>query len=275
MKIGLVGSDSSHTDKVVARWGGRHELLLAEGHRPPGELNIAPEVAASITVVDNVADLIGRVDGALVGHRLGSEHRAAAVTLLEAGIPVFVDKPLAGNLGDAEAIVAAAERGGAPVSSWSALRWSSVATLASRLDITRLLIEGPADPESPFGGIAFYAVHCADLAVALLGGRVRDIAVRFEDDLVVTDVAVGGRRATLVLTPPAAARGFRLVAESRTQTVDRPIELKHDYMNPIADIAEELFATRVAMQTRDELLDVVRITDAMNAAVAARRGNHP
>jgi predicted dehydrogenase len=40
-------------------------------------------------------------------------HEAAAVPLLERGVPVLVEKPLAGNLAGADAILAAAERGGA------------------------------------------------------------------------------------------------------------------------------------------------------------------
>ncbi len=273
MRIAVVGNDSSHADKFVARWAGVHELIVAEATRHPREFDVDPELTSTITVVDTVDGLIGWADGAVVGHRRGSQHRAAAVPLLEAGIPVFVDKPLAGSRADAEAIVAAAEAGGAALASWSALRWSPLATMARALDPIRLLVEGPADPKSEYGGISFYGVHCADLAVALLGSSLSEVSVRVEDDLVITDLRIGDRSASLVLTPPDRAQGFRLVAESRTHAMDRTIVLKSDYMNQVADLAEEMFATGVALQTRNELLAVVRITDAMEAALADREGN--
>lgn len=271
MRIGLVGTDSTHTDKFVARWAGEHQLLLAEATRLPGELTGDPSSASAIRVVDTAADLVGLVDGAVVGHRRASQHQAAAVPLLEAGIPVFVDKPLAADLSEAEAVIAAAERGGAALASWSALRWSAAATLAGRLELTSVLMEGPADPASEFGGISFYGVHCADLAVALLGGPVESIEVRVGEGEVVTELTVRDVPATIVLRPPASMPGFRLGAQSRTGRLDRPIELKADYLDPVADLAAEIFATRMALQSRAELLDVVRITDAMDAAVAASR----
>ena len=272
MKLALVGSDSSHTNTFVARWGGRHELFLAEATRPPGELTADADVASAITVVDSVADLVGRVDGAVVWHRRATQHRAAAVPLLEAGIPVFVDKPLAATMDDAEAILDAASRGGVPVASWSALRWSSVATVAGRMGLTELRLEGPADPESEFDGIGFYGIHLADLAVALLGGPVQTVAVRFDGDDVVADVTINGVTATLVMSHPSVAHGFRLIGQGAGGAIHRPIELMSDYMYPVADIAQELFATKVWLQSRSELLDVVSITEAMDKAVQARGG---
>lgn len=56
----------------------------------------------------------GRYDAAFV-HAATPAHPELARTLIEAGVPTFVDKPLADNLSDAEAIVGLAARHGTPL----------------------------------------------------------------------------------------------------------------------------------------------------------------
>ena len=50
--------------------------------------------------VDNYQDMIGKVDGVLLARDDYSEHRTMAEPFLQAGIPVFVDKPLTDNVDD-------------------------------------------------------------------------------------------------------------------------------------------------------------------------------
>jgi hypothetical protein len=47
------------------------------------------------TVVDNFTDMIGQVDGVLLARDDAETHYEFAVPFLEAGIPIYVDKPLA------------------------------------------------------------------------------------------------------------------------------------------------------------------------------------
>ncbi|MHB1104601.1 MAG: Gfo/Idh/MocA family oxidoreductase [Devosia sp.] len=79
-------------------------------------------------------DLAGRVDAVIVGDRHGALHREHAVPHLVAGLPVFVDKPPACSVADAEAMLEAAAKSGAPLLSGSALRWQAdTAVLESRM----------------------------------------------------------------------------------------------------------------------------------------------
>lgn len=59
----------------------------------------------------DVRDVAGSVDAAVVAVPT-PYHRAVATTLLEAGVHVLVEKPLAADVADAEAIVAAADAAG-------------------------------------------------------------------------------------------------------------------------------------------------------------------
>jgi predicted dehydrogenase len=63
----------------------------------------APKVAAASNIPNVVArpeDVIGQVDAVIIGTDDGHEHVRRARPFLEAGLPVFVDKPLAINVPD-------------------------------------------------------------------------------------------------------------------------------------------------------------------------------
>lgn len=51
-------------------------------------------------VVDTPEDVIGEVDAVIVATDIGGEHVERARPFVEAGLPVFIDKPLADNLDD-------------------------------------------------------------------------------------------------------------------------------------------------------------------------------
>lgn len=51
-------------------------------------------------VVENPADVIGQVDAVVIATDIGREHVARARPFVEAGLPVFVDKPLTDNAPD-------------------------------------------------------------------------------------------------------------------------------------------------------------------------------
>ena len=57
-------------------------------------LSLIPEV------VDRPEDLIGRVDAVIIATDKGFEHRSRALPFIEAGLPLFIDKPLCDNLED-------------------------------------------------------------------------------------------------------------------------------------------------------------------------------
>jgi predicted dehydrogenase len=63
----------------------------------------APRIAAASKIAKVVArpeDVIGQVDAVIIGTDDGHEHVRRAQSFIEAGLPVFVDKPLAINVSD-------------------------------------------------------------------------------------------------------------------------------------------------------------------------------
>ena len=63
----------------------------------PADAELVAKVAALPNVVKNAEDVIGHVDAVLIATDKGEEHVARCRPFVEAGIPVFVDKPLCNN----------------------------------------------------------------------------------------------------------------------------------------------------------------------------------
>lgn len=74
-------------------------------------------------VVENPTDVIGEVDAVIIATDIGSEHVERARPFVEAGLPVFVDKPMVDNEADLK-IFAAWVAAGRPILSSSSMRYA-------------------------------------------------------------------------------------------------------------------------------------------------------
>ncbi|MFH1008313.1 MAG: Gfo/Idh/MocA family oxidoreductase [Candidatus Latescibacterota bacterium] len=73
-------------------------------------------------VVERAEDVIGQVDAVIIGTDIGSQHVERARPFIEAGLPVFIDKPLADNEADLKTFIEW-KRAGKKFLSSSAMRY--------------------------------------------------------------------------------------------------------------------------------------------------------
>ena len=97
MNIGIVGAENSHTAAIA-------KLINVEKRIPGvrvthvwGETKAYAKAAAEAGQIPHIVarpeDMIGQVEAACVDHRHGKFHLPAVKPLLEAKLPLFVDKP--------------------------------------------------------------------------------------------------------------------------------------------------------------------------------------
>lgn len=277
IRIGIVGSDNSHAEafsklcnvpqeltvedaKVVAIFGvdaARTKEVATLGNVP--------------TIVEKPEDMIGSIDAALVVFRHGGLHRQFAEPLLKAGIPLFVDKPLAIAPDDARALLDLAEAKKVPLTSFSTLRYSrdmqafiKEAEAAGPVSVS--VFSGPADRKSEYGGLPFYGIHTVELAQALNGAGVVSVrALENNKNVVATLTYADGRVVTLNFMGEAAYV-FHMLAFGKNGHVGRALDAGTCYKDGL-EIVLSMVKTGKAPLTRNELLEPVLILDAIEKSL--------
>ncbi|MFM7034128.1 MAG: Gfo/Idh/MocA family protein [Planctomycetia bacterium] len=110
MKVGVVGC--GHLGAIHARLlAARPDVELVGVVDPSLESRTRVAEAHGCRSFESPRDLVGAVDAAVVAAPTGL-HAAVSLPLLEAGIDLLVEKPIAATVEDARAIVIAARRHG-------------------------------------------------------------------------------------------------------------------------------------------------------------------
>ena len=124
-------------------------------------------------------EVIGKVDAAIVAVPTVA-HAEVACALLEAGIDVLVEKPIAPNLAEADRIVAAAERGGRIVQvghlerfNPAVLALEKLATIPLFFEIHRMSVFTLRSLDVDV--VLDLMIHDLDIVLALAGSTLKDI----------------------------------------------------------------------------------------------------
>jgi hypothetical protein len=218
----------------------------------------------------NVEELAGRVDAVLVCGDPSGPRLEWARWSLGAGLPTFVDKPLATEVPEAEALIALAQATGTPLMSASALRFSRELAAVDRDasgDITTVLGVGPED-------LFLYGVHVAEFIQAALGPgvqTVRALGTPEKYHIFMDWGPPGGtgvspvpapRKTAVWLVGPAVAPGFRMILV--TERANLPLTIA-DSTGNFGDMLRAFCRMVESGQPPipyENMLEIVRILDA-------------
>lgn len=132
------------------------------------ERNISESIASSSgidTVVDELVDMVGQVDAVILGRDDPENHVAMARPFIEAGIPIFIDKPLAYSREDLEWF-AEQYRKGRFIMSCSSMRYANECRIAKQ----ELSALGPIELVTAVGKKDWkkYGIHLLEAVFAVL-----------------------------------------------------------------------------------------------------------
>ena len=212
IRLGIVSLESTHVDAFCRVFNsdssepthleGAVVVALCNQDNDPARIAQLQQEWGIEVIVPNPRDLLGMVDAALICGRDGSRHLEQARPFIEAGLPVFVDKPMALSLDDAQDLLGLALEHGAPVMSASGLRYSE--ELEAALDeigddeIVHANLIGP-------GELFFYGIHLTDILNAAMGPGVQAVSNlgELEFDLISVSYADGRSASLQLLRDPA------------------------------------------------------------------------
>jgi predicted dehydrogenase len=213
-RLGIIGLDTSH---VIAFT----KILNQEDHKDhvPGARVVAafkggsPDVKSSysrvdgftnqlredygVRIMDSIEKLCENVDGILLESVDGRPHLEQARPVIEKGLPLFIDKPVAGSLKDAIEIYQLAAEANVPVFSSSSYRfYESLQQVKSKDvgEIRSVISYGPCSLEPHHPDLFWYGVHPTEALFTLMGVGCQTVSrVSTKDTDVVTGVWSDGR----------------------------------------------------------------------------------
>lgn len=287
IRLGIVDCDTSHCGAFTQRlhhvgvpedqWVDGAQVVAAV----PGTSLVSPELIPryvdelrgyGVEILERPEDLLGRVDGVLIESVDGSVHLERALPFVEAGVPLWVDKPLTTSTADAVRLLDAAEARAVPIFAASALRYTvEIAEVrANGEELGSVLgadTYGPASEHPRNPGLFNYGVHAVEMLYQLLGPGCRSVRdIRQDGVEVVVGVWEDGRIGTVRGTRQGTyAFGFTAFCERKV--VPQAVDGRYYYRELLRAMVGMFESGRQPLSRR-ELLEPVAFQEAANRSAA-------
>jgi predicted dehydrogenase len=289
-RIGLIGLDTSHapdfTRPFNARGASAEDLggFRVVAAYPRGSRDIEASVSRvpeyvqemrdlGVEIVDSIPALLAKVDFVMLTTNDGRVHLEQALPVIEAGKPLYIDKPMAASLADVLALFDAARAKNVPVFSASSLRWTPGA-LELRGGAQGAVVGADAfswaalEPTHP--DLYWYGIHGVEILYTVMGPGCRSVSrFRTKDAELCVGQWVDGRIGTF--------RGLRSSEHSYGGTVFAEkkivyLPLGSDY-TPLLKAIARFFATGRPPVAEAETIEIYAFMSAADRSKA--RGGRP
>jgi predicted dehydrogenase len=184
-RIGILGSENSHAMAFSRIFNGLEpeekgkypdmKVVAIGGHEAEPSQKVMEECGLEF-IADRPEDMLGRVDAVMVTARNGAFHSEFALPFIEAGLPLFIDKPIANDGEDALRLLQRAKEKGVPVVGGSSTKYvPDVLALKKAVESGELgrvvsgSISAPVNLDNPYGGFYFYASHLVEISMTVFG----------------------------------------------------------------------------------------------------------
>ena len=218
LRIGIIGCDTSHAiaftkvindpndkdhvpgGKVVAAYKGGSKDIPGSSSRVDGYAQQLQE-KFGVKMVDSVAELCQEVDVVLLESLDGRPHLDQVRPVIQAGKPVFIDKPLAGSLRDVIEINRLAQKNHVPWFSSSAYRYYDCMIEVKNTNVGEVrgaVSYGPCELEPHHPDFFWYGIHTTEALFTVMGSGCESVVRTSTTNTdVATGIWSGGRVGTL------------------------------------------------------------------------------
>ena len=222
--------------------------------------------AAGVEMVDSPEELLGRVDGVMIESDDGRTHLERARPFLEAGLPVWIDKPLAFSLAEAREILDLAASHKAPGFSASSLRYAAEVVDVKQQSQTYGEVLGamtfsPSKDQGSNPGLIYYGIHAIEMLYALMGPGCRWVSgAESPEGIVVTAQWDDGRICSLRGTR-AGSHAFGFTAWCEKTVVQRVVNTGFIYRELMKQVVV-FFQTGISPVPLEETFETIAFGQA-------------
>lgn len=286
MKIGIIGTDTSHCIAFTELLNDQEHLHhVSKGQvvaafpcgSPDFELSISRvagfveqlESRFAVRILDSAEQIAEASDAILLLCADGRVHREVFEKLAPYGKPIFIDKPIANTIADAEAIAKLAIEWNVPVMSSSALRYAEALTVNLQNnddgEIIGVDCYGPLNMEITQKGYFWYGIHSVEMLFAAMGGGCAEVTATTTGD---QETIIGKWKDGRVGT----VRGSRNIWHPFTATIHRErnsafVEVNSSakpFYASLLDQVMNMFETGKPTVEMEITLEIVRFIEAAN-----------
>ena len=218
------------------------------------------ETLARVVGIDEVCDDITEcgqdVDGILIADDCTCKHYRHADPLWQAGKPMFIDKPLAGTIEEAEAVVAKAEAHGVPLFSASGLQFTrEIEEARPEIEkLGRVLCALAANPNE----LVFYGIHGLAMLYQLYGPGIESVQNIGEGSLDIVKYRWRDGRIGLQVGLEEGRPGWKLTVFGEKGRLDIPTgDADYFYWRVMSQFVEMVRSGEQPL-TNDQMLEIIR-----------------
>ncbi len=284
LRIGIVDCDTSHVVQFTMRLNhvGIDEEQWVDGANIVAAVPLPSEILEQEKIDEYVEQLRGwdveiaekpedllemGLDGVCIEAVDGSVHLERAKPFLEAGMPLYIDKPFTTNSEDAKEILRLAKANSVPVFSTSSLRFGLevVEVLEDKEDKYGKVVGAdcwsPASLHDRNPGLFHYGIHAVEPLFTLMGSGCDHVQTIFQEGAEVTvgvwdDGRIGSMRGTR-----AGAHSYGFTAWCEKQVVTTSIDSGLIYRELLKKMVE-MFETGEPPVDLQETLELVAFIEA-------------
>jgi predicted dehydrogenase len=222
----------------------------------------------SVKITSSIAETAEASDAILLTAVDGRKHLELFKQLLPFKIPVFIDKPLALSVKEAEELFALAEEHNVPVMSSSSLRYADsfrVVIENQKDEISAIYVHGPLPMQPLMPGYFWYGIHMIEMVIAAMGPGAKNVTVKTsnEHETVIVEWE-DGRHAII--------RGeyewhSRFGATLHTKNSHHHADITKDTKPFYASLLEQVihfFQTKESPVPKEETLEVMGLIEMIN-----------
>ncbi len=274
IRIGIIGAENSHTT-------GYGKLFNIEKNFPGVEVKYvwgeteefaknAMQKGQIPNMVKSPEEMLGKIDALIVDHRHPKYHLEAATPFVKAGIPAFIDKPFCYRVEEGKKFLSMAEELKVPVSSYSSIAHSDATfdikkQVQEMGEISHVVVSGPADLNSPYGGIFFYGVHMVQPLMYIFGDDIREVRITQNGKNATASLAFGnGMLATLIIR--RLSYGWKTFAETKDGTIELKSRVNNSSPGKNYVDMVEMFRTGKEPRSHESILKCAAVLEALEKA---------
>lgn len=191
-KIALLGVENSHAPafakliKEKPEKYGDIEIVGVYSYDGAAARKMVDDGLAPMAV-DTSAFFLGQVDGVINTARHGDNHYEYSMPYIQAGVPMFIDKPFCIEPHNAAEMVREAEKAGTLLCGGSCLKFApEMAQLKADIaegklgSVLSASLSAPINMTNPYGNFYFYAGHLVEMLLTMFGKPLSVFAIARE-----------------------------------------------------------------------------------------------